>query len=117
MALKITSECINCSSCEAVCPNNAIYPGGTGWRMSDATILKGTVGLTSGEQIDAEQIQLPLSSDTYYIVAHKCTECVGFHDEPQCASVCPIDCCVPDPINQESPFELERKVVVLHGNV
>jgi ferredoxin len=34
--------------------------------------------------------------DVYYIVADKCTECKGFHDEPQCAAVCPVDCCVPD---------------------
>jgi hypothetical protein len=20
----------------------------------------------------------------------------GFHDEPQCAAVCPVDCCIPD---------------------
>ena len=30
--------------------------------------------------------------DLYYIVTDKCTECVGFHDEPQCAAVCPVDC-------------------------
>jgi len=34
----------------------------------------------------------------YVIDWEKCTECEGHHDEPQCASVCPIDdCCVPDP--------------------
>jgi ferredoxin len=27
MALKITSECINCDVCEPVCPNNAIFMG------------------------------------------------------------------------------------------
>ena len=26
----------------------------------------------------------------------KCTECKGFHEEPQCAAVCPVECCVPD---------------------
>jgi ferredoxin len=31
----------------------------------------------------------------YYIVPGKCTECV-FNDEPQCAAVCPVDCCIPD---------------------
>ena len=35
--------------------------------------------------------------DVYYIVTDKCTECTGFHDEPQCAAVCPVDCCVDDP--------------------
>jgi len=27
MALKITSECINCDVCEPVCPNQAIFQG------------------------------------------------------------------------------------------
>ncbi|ADE35424.1 4Fe-4S binding domain protein [Candidatus Karelsulcia muelleri DMIN] len=30
----------------------------------------------------------------YFIVPEKCTECLGFYDEPQCASVCPVDCCI-----------------------
>jgi len=34
----------------------------------------------------------------YVIDFEKCTECEGEFDEPQCASVCPVDdCCVPDP--------------------
>jgi ferredoxin len=32
--------------------------------------------------------------DIYFIVRDKCTECVGFYDEPQCMAVCPVDCCV-----------------------
>lgn len=35
--------------------------------------------------------------EIYEIDPEKCTECVGFFDEPQCALVCPVDCCVPDP--------------------
>ena len=35
--------------------------------------------------------------EIYVIDPEKCTECVGFFDEPQCALVCPVDCCVPDP--------------------
>lgn len=35
--------------------------------------------------------------EVYVIDPEKCTECVGFFDEPQCALVCPVDCCVPDP--------------------
>ncbi len=31
---------------------------------------------------------------TYVIDATKCKECAGVHDEPQCASVCPVDACV-----------------------
>ena len=35
-----------------------------------------------------------VGEDIYEINPDKCTECVGFHDEPQCAAVCPVDCCV-----------------------
>lgn len=33
----------------------------------------------------------------YIIDPDKCVECEGHFDEAQCASVCPVDCCVPDP--------------------
>ena len=35
----------------------------------------------------------------YVINPATCSECVGFFDESQCAAVCPVDCCVPDPDN------------------
>lgn len=34
---------------------------------------------------------------TYFIDPATCVECEGHFDEPQCASVCPVDACVPDP--------------------
>ena len=34
---------------------------------------------------------------------------IGFHDEPQCAAVCPVDCCVDDPDYRESEDELLAK--------
>lgn len=38
-----------------------------------------------------------------------CTECVGFHASEQCAEVCPVDCCVPDPnIPEEEKLLFER---------
>lgn len=39
----------------------------------------------------------------------KCTECKGFHDEPQCAAVCPVDCCIPDPNHVETEEQLLAK--------
>ena len=33
----------------------------------------------------------------YVIDPAKCVECEGHFDEPQCAAVCPVDSCVPDP--------------------
>ena len=47
--------------------------------------------------------------DIYVIDPHKCTECVGFYDEPQCVDVCPVDCIVTDPDNTETKEELQAK--------
>ena len=47
--------------------------------------------------------------DRYVIDPEKCTECVGYYDSPQCASICPVDACVPDPNHQESKEELQAK--------
>lgn len=114
MAIMITDECINCGACEPECPNNAIYEGGAEWRYMDGTSLKGTlIHPTSGE-INAEQTNAPVNMDVYYIVHDKCTECVGFHDEPQCAAVCPVDCCVDDPDYRESEEILLAKKDFMH---
>ena len=114
MAIKITEECINCGACEPECPNNAIYEGGAEWRFSDGTSVKGMFKKMDGSEIDADAAQAPLAMDAYYIVTDKCTECVGFHDEPQCASVCPVDCCVDDPDFRESKDDLLAKKGRLH---
>ena len=84
MAIKITDECINCGACEPECPNNAIYEGGVEWAFSDGTTVRGEVVLMDGTVIDAEQRMAPLAVDIYYITPNKCTECQGFHEEPQC---------------------------------
>lgn len=115
MATHITEECINCGACEPECPNNAIYEGGAEWRFSDGTSLKGMVKRMDGSEIDANAAQSPVATDIYYIVTDKCTECVGFHDEPQCASVCPVDCCVDDPDFRESKDELSAKKDRMHA--
>jgi ferredoxin len=111
----ITDECINCGACEPECPNNAIYEAGAEWRFSDKTSLTGMVKKMDGTEVDANAPQPPVSMDIYYIVTDKCTECVGFHDEPQCASVCPVDCCVDDPNYRESKEELLAKKTYMHG--
>ncbi|MFT5217354.1 MAG: ferredoxin [Glaciecola sp.] len=114
MAIIITEECINCGACEPECPNNAIYEGGDEWRFSDGTSIKGMFTSKSGLTADANEPQEPLSDEVYYIVSDKCTECVGFHDEPQCAAVCPVDCCVDDDKWRESKEELFVKKDTLH---
>ncbi|HMT75484.1 MAG TPA: 4Fe-4S dicluster domain-containing protein [Chitinophagaceae bacterium] len=115
MAIKITEECINCGACEPECPNNAIYEGGVEWAISDGTSAKGSFVLMDGSEMDADQKNAPLSTDTYYIVPNKCTECQGFHEEPQCAAVCPVDCCVSDEAYEEAVEALAAKKAKLHG--
>jgi len=95
MATKITEECINCGACEPECPNTAIYSSGTSYELN-------------GKTVDA------LSSDFYYIVPEKCTECVGSFDQEQCAAVCPVDCCVPDPSHTETEDQLIAKAKKIH---
>lgn len=90
MAVKITEECIACNACEAECPNIAIYSAGTPW-------------ILGGEEHPA------LSDDYTYVVPDKCTECVGFHDEPQCIPACPTEAIIMDPDRQETKEQLMAK--------
>ncbi|BDD09110.1 ferredoxin [Fulvitalea axinellae] len=113
MAIIITDECINCGACEPECPNTAIYEGGVEWNWSDGTALQ-EVELEDGTVVSAGEDQEPVSDEFYYIVPGKCTECIGFHEEPQCAAVCPVDCCVDDPDYQEEEDELLAKKDWLH---
>ncbi len=115
MAIMITDECINCGDCEPACPNNAIYEPGVEWEFSDGTGLKGIVpGLNGEGEIDANEVNDPVSDEVYYIVTDKCTECNGFHEEPQCAAVCPADCCLPDPDHEETEEVLLAKKAWMH---
>jgi len=114
MAIKITDECINCGACEPECPNNAIYEGGVEWAITDGTTIKGSFQLLDGTLVDAGDKFAPISSDTYYITPNKCTECQGFHEEPQCAAVCPVDCCVPDEMYVETVDQVMDKKAKMH---
>ena len=95
MATFITEECINCGACEPECPNTAIYAGGVQWEKEGAT-------------------HEAISNDFYYIVPEKCTECVGHFEKEQCAAVCPVDCCVPDPNIVETEDVLYERAKKLH---
>lgn len=114
MAIIITEECINCGACEPECPNNAIYEAGVDWAIADGNTVTGSYTLLNGNIVDAHQKQGPISNEVYYIVPDKCTECIGFHEEPQCAAVCPVDCCVPDPDHRESEADLLARKERLH---
>ena len=103
MAIKITDDCINCEACEPECPNNAIYAPEESWRFSDGT--------TMSDDSEKEAV----SDEFFYIAADKCTECRGFNEEPACAAVCPVDCCVDDEDNVETEEELMAKKERLHA--
>jgi ferredoxin len=47
--------------------------------------------------------------EIYEINPKLCTECVGHYDEPQCVSVCPIDCIPLDPEVVETHEQLLTK--------
>lgn len=50
----------------------------------------------------------------FVIDHHRCTECVSFHEEEQCARVCPVDACLPDPDREESEQQLLARAEKLH---
>lgn len=107
MAIMITQECINCGACEPECPNTAIYEGGVSWELA---------GKNYGENEPAPSGATGFfSADFFFIVPDKCTECKGFHDEPQCAAVCPVDCCIPDPNHVEDEATLLARKEYLDG--
>ena len=103
MAIKITDDCINCEACKPECPNNAIYAPEESWRFSDGT--------TMSDDSEKEAV----SDEFFYIATDKCTECRGFNEEPACAAVCPVDCCVDDEDNVETEEELMAKKERLHA--
>jgi len=45
----------------------------------------------------------------YVIDPKRCTECVGYNDEPQCIEICPVECILPDPEHRETREELLAK--------
>ena len=101
MAIKITDECIICGACEPECPNSAIYEGGNDWELNGQTYGEGAAAPSGAEGF--------YSNDFFYVVPDKCTECKGYHDEPQCIDVCPVDCCIPDPEHEEDEATLLAK--------
>ena len=115
MAIIITDECINCDACISECPNHAIYEPDQEWSYAEDTALSGTMTTLNGDEADADEENDPISDEFYFIVSDKCTECKGFHEEPQCASVCPVDCCILDEDNVETEEELLKKKAWLHG--
>jgi ferredoxin len=56
-----------------------------------------------------------LGAEIYEIDPHKCTECVGHFDEPQCVQVCPVKCIPVNPSYVETKVQLLAKHQHLQG--
>ena len=52
--------------------------------------------------------------EIYVINPDLCTECVGFHGDEACQTVCPVECCIPDPNNRETELSLLNKAIGIH---
>jgi ferredoxin len=52
---------------------------------------------------------ISMGPQIYVIDAHRCTECVGHFEAPQCREVCPVDCIPLDPEHVESREDLQAK--------
>jgi len=113
--LVINDDCINCDACVAECPNNAIYEPDEQWAYADGTNLSGSFTSADGTEKNADEKNEAGSDEFFFIVADKCTECKGFHDEPQCVSVCPADAIFVDEENPETEEELLAKKELMHG--
>ncbi len=113
MSMLITDDCINCGACIFECPNHAIYEAGENWDFSVDT-FDDSIRLKHHEDQSSKQEFQPLNDDFYFIVPEKCTECYSISKEPQCLTICPIDCI--ENFKIETEDELEQKINFLHGN-
>jgi len=85
MAVIIDETCITCDACAQNCPVNAI--------------------------LDDEHN--PTGNKRYYVQPEKCVECVGIHEDPQCAAICPSIGC----ITWDMPFTKEFDAHFLNGEL
>ncbi len=52
---------------------------------------------------------ISMGAEIYEIDPHRCTECVGHFNEPQCVQVCPVACIPINPAFVESRQQLLEK--------
>ena len=52
---------------------------------------------------------ISMGPEIYQIDPHRCTECVGHFEEPQCVQVCPVACIPVDPAHVETRETLWQK--------
>ena len=54
--------------------------------------------------------------EIFVIDPNLCTECVGFHGDEACQTVCPVECCIPDPDVREDEATLLARAKSLHSD-
>jgi ferredoxin len=52
---------------------------------------------------------ISMGEEIYVIDWHRCTECVGHFEQPQCREVCPVDCIPLDELRAETREQLQSK--------
>ncbi len=60
---------------------------------------------------------ISMGVEIYEIDPHRCTECVGHFDEPQCVQVCPVACIPINPAYAETRVQLMSKYQQLQASV
>ncbi len=58
---------------------------------------------------------ISMGVEIYEIDPHRCTECVGHFDSPQCVQVCPVECIPVNPSCVETPEQLLAKYRALQA--
>ena len=58
---------------------------------------------------------ISMGESIYQIDPHRCTECVGHFDEPQCVQLCPVACIPVNPEHVETRQQLLVKYERLTG--
>ena len=54
--------------------------------------------------------------EIFVIDPNLCTECVGFHGDEACQTVCPVEVCVPDPETREDELVLLQRAKTIHAD-
>ena len=55
--------------------------------------------------------------DEFFVIdPNLCTECVGFHGDEACQTVCPVECCIPNPEMREDELTLLERAKSIHAD-
>lgn len=77
------------------------------YRITDDCTLCGACE----EECPNKAISQPDPDEPYQIDPEKCTECVGFFDEPQCVPVCPSEAIILEPAEDERTLIERAKAI------